>query len=298
MKAEQEFPLTPPLPLPKGVDEIELFNWLCSTKPADAPDDISNYCRQDFRRFIYTLGLVEKFGKNDGKCLELGANPYFTTMLLREFTKLELILANYFGPSHSDGTFSQKVIQPTTNPRTKNSALIELQYQHFNIEESAFPYADSSFDIILFCEIIEHLLMNPIAVLKEIRRTLKPNGLLIITTPNVSRLENVARLLSGENIYDPYSGYGPYGRHNREYNKHELNLLLKHIGFTITEMFSADVHENIANSLFDIGKFSDLIKFRQEDLGQYIFLAATPSHEAQTKLPSWLYRSYPDGELV
>ncbi len=36
----------------------------------------------------------------------------------------------------------------------------------------------------------------------------------------VSRLENVCRMIAGVNIYDPYSGYRPYGRHNRENNKH------------------------------------------------------------------------------
>ena len=55
-----------------------------------------NYGTHDFRRFIYTYGLVKNL---DGKCLELGANPYFTTMLLKNFTKLELSLANYFGDS-------------------------------------------------------------------------------------------------------------------------------------------------------------------------------------------------------
>jgi hypothetical protein len=59
----------------------------------------------------------------------------------------------------------------------------------------------------------------------------------------VSRLENVAKMIAGANIYDPYSGCRPYGRHNREYNKHELYLLLNYLGFTIDAMFTADVHE-------------------------------------------------------
>src|SRR3989440_9270321 len=61
-----------------------------------------------------------------------------------------------------------------------------------------------------------------------------------------SDLENVCRLIAGENIYDPYSGYGPYGRHNREYNRDELAKLLVFAGFEIEVLFSADVHESLA----------------------------------------------------
>ena len=42
-------------------------------------------------------------------------------------------------------------------------------------------------------------------------RVLKPLGAMILTNPNVVRLENVAKLMSGANVYDAYSGYGPYG---------------------------------------------------------------------------------------
>ena len=90
----------------------------------------------------------------------------------------------------------------------------------------SFPVrATASFDFVLFCEIIEHLLMNPLHALREIHRVLEPGGLLVLTTPNVARLGNVLRWSRGDNIYDPYSGFGPYGRHNREYTLHELDRL-------------------------------------------------------------------------
>jgi 2-polyprenyl-3-methyl-5-hydroxy-6-metoxy-1,4-benzoquinol methylase len=172
-----------------------------------------------------------------------------------------------------------------------------LDYWHFNTEEDDFPFDDQSFDVVLFCEIIEHLLMDPVRVLLQIKRVLKPGGQLILSTPNVSRLENVARMLSGSNIYDPYSGYGPYGRHNREYNKHELDLLLRHAGYRVEHMFSADVHENRVNSVFDIDRFLHLVKFREHDLGQYIFVRAVSRGGGSGKKPNWLYRSYPSSEL-
>ena len=91
---QSSFPLSPPLTLPAGVSEDELHSFLRSVRPADAPEnEMENYCDQDWRRFVYTLGLVPQVR---GKCLELGANPYFTTILLKQFTSLELTLANYF----------------------------------------------------------------------------------------------------------------------------------------------------------------------------------------------------------
>lgn len=286
------FPLNPPLPLPKAFSESELRDFLGSVLVSDAPpQEMANYCQQDFRRFVYTYGLVRDLS---GKCLELGANPYFTTILLKEFTQLKLSLANYFGP-HLDKVVTQEVSYRDSKSGEKLS--IKLESSHFNIEEEKFPFEDAEFDVVLFCEIIEHLLMNPVAVLKEIKRILKPNGALILTTPNVSRLENVTKMVAGVNIYDPYSGYGPYGRHNREYNRHELCLLLKYLGFTLDTVFTADVHQNNANGYSSVSQLESFLKHREGDLGQYIFLRALNTGNAGEKKPAFLYRSYPADEL-
>lgn len=303
-RPDEIFPLCPPLPLPAGVSEDQLFNWLKHVRVEGATKEIANYCTIDFRRFVYTYGLVREASNGipvgNGCCLELGSNPYFTTILLKEFTPLKVVQANYFGEQLPKGVLSQNVDYLEFYPQNQDSAKpcqISLDYNHFNIENDPFPYEDASFDIVMLCEIIEHLLMNPAQVLREIRRVLKPGGQMILTTPNVNRLENVARMLSGGNIYDPYSGYGPYGRHNREYNKHELSMLLTYLGFTIQEMFSADVHENNSAHFFDLTTFQTELKFREMDLGQYIFLRATSSGRDRGKKPSWLYRSYPQSEL-
>ena len=167
------------------------------------------YGTNDFKRFVYTWGLAKGI---NGKCLELGGNPYFTTMLLKEFTNLDISLANYFGYKNN-GEFTQTVSYRKLDKSKKNE---DLKFQHFNVEKDPFPYENDKFDLVIFAEIIEHLLNDPCSVFREIKRVLKPGGILILTTPNVARLENVARLIAGANIYDPYSGYGAYGRHNRE----------------------------------------------------------------------------------
>ncbi|HBB35124.1 MAG TPA: SAM-dependent methyltransferase [Cyanobacteria bacterium UBA8803] len=292
LNPNQVFPLTPELPLPAGISENELFNFVKSVLVSDAPpQEMANYCQQDFRRFVYTYGLVKNLA---GNCLELGANPYFTTMLIRQFTQLELSLANYFGSAHQERVV-QEVYYKDFN--SKEECSLKLESSHFNIENDSFPFRDEEFDVVLFCEIIEHLLIDPIAALKEIKRILKPKGVLVITTPNVNRLENVCRMISGANIYDPYSGYGPYGRHNREYNRHDLYLLLDHLGFSIDFMFTADVHQNEANGYCSVYNLKPFLKKRQFDLGQYIFVRAINDKPAKDKKPAFLYRSLPPDQL-
>lgn len=293
------FPLRPPLPLPEGVSRQELFDWLKTVRVADAPDSIVDYCVQDFERFVQTFGLVQRATACTGgelTGLELGGNPYFSTMLLKKFTSVDWRLGNYFGDQIPKGLAQQRVhMSEFRSLETKT--YLDLTYSHFNIEEDTFTFDSESLDIVLFCEIIEHLLNDPCAVLRQIKRVLRDNGKLILTTPNVSRIENVARMIAGCNIYDPYSGYGPYGRHNREYNKHELFTLLTYLGFTVDEIFTADVHDNATGSYLDPEKFGHLIKYREHDLGQYIFIRARKTGDDKGKKPAWLYRSYDPAEL-
>jgi SAM-dependent methyltransferase len=288
------FPKAPPLPLPDGLNEQELFEFVTSIRVQDAPEqEMRTYATHDFRRFVYTWGMIRGLS---GKCLELGANPYFTTMLIRKFTNIEVIMANYFGHSANEECTQAVDYRELISGEPKTE---QFTFQHFNVENDVFPYADEQFDLVIFAEIIEHLLNDPSKVLREIKRVLKPNGTLVLTTPNIARLENVTRLISGANIYDPYSGYGPYGRHNREYNRHELHQLLTFEGYDSIESFTADVHSNQADIFFSVRKVADMLRFRQDDLGQYIFLKAiSRPHVHLAQRPSWLYRSYPQGELV
>jgi hypothetical protein len=105
-------------------------------------------------------------------------------------------------------------------------------------------------------------------------------------------------MISGENIYDPYSGYGPYGRHNREYNRHELVSLCVYEGFDVPNHFTADVHENRAGVYANLNILKQQLDFRKHDLGQYLFLKAINTTRSSTKFPSWLYRSLPAEQLT
>jgi len=300
-----EYPLSPKLPLPDGFSEEELYRLLgslkisgstlprdigCTLKSEEVAKDITSYCREHLRRFIYTQGLTRGL---EGRCLELGSFPYFTTMLLEQFSDLELEAGNYFGPDRK--VISHKATYMDHRLGRETSA--EFKSHSFNIEEESFPFPDDHFDVVLFCEILEHLTADPVAALKEIRRVLKPGGRLILTTPNVNKLECVARMIAGANIYYPYTGYGQYGRHNREYNVWEVCQLMRSCGFVMETIFTADTGPNSAGSLVDLSKLSPMLVGREHTLGQYIFARAMALEHSEIKKPSFLYTGFPESEM-
>jgi SAM-dependent methyltransferase len=278
------------LNLPAGQTEKSIFQYLSSFYFEDATKELKkelvNYLREAFGRFLYTLSIMPK-GK--GKLLEIGSNPYFMSMLIRNFTKYELYCSNFFAK------YPRKSVEYKVNHKGEK---IEFKFSNFNIESDDILFENDYFDVILFCEVIEHLTKDPIKALLNIKNILKADGYLILSTPNVCRLENVAKMITGVNIYDPYSGYGPYGRHNREYNKHELVQLLSQLGFGIEIVFTSDVHDNVSDNFYPVSKFIKLVQHRKLDLGQYLFVRAKNSGKANTGKPQWLYRSYPSEEML
>jgi len=278
-----------PLELPPGETERSLRDYLAQFQEDDAlaNADRVNYLDEAFKRFLYTLQLVPD---GSGRALEVGAHPYFLSLLLRRFTTYKLHYINYFGKDYHDS--SQRLID-------SDKQQIEFDFANVNIEEQPLPYNDDAFEVALLCEVLEHFAKDPLWALMQIKRVLKPGGVFILTTPNVARLENVSRILAGQNLYDPYSGFGPYGRHNREYTVHELRQLLEHLGFSIEKIFTSDVHVNRANQYYGVDQFAELIQERQGQLGQYIFLQARNSRPVfSNKKPSWLYRNYQADELA
>ncbi len=283
--------VSPPAPTPDGMSladvEATFRSWAVN---GEQVGHLDGYVTDSWLRFLHTWGLVRQ---DTGRCLELGANPYFTTYLLDQHTRLDLTLANYYGfPGEVDEYVDH--LPPGADERVRADRHSWL----FNVEEDTFPFEDDTFDVVLFCEMLEHLLMNPVATLRQIHRVLKPSGVLVLTTPNVARLDNVISLANGENMYDPYSGHGPYGRHNREYTREELHRLLEFAGFEVERSFTADGHPSTAASRPLYAELAPLLAPRLPDLGHYLFFRARAVREPRQGLPSFLFRSWPEGAIV
>lgn len=74
-------------------------------------------------------------------------------------------------------------IDPSVNLKLLENK--EIQIKKAKVDESRIPFKDEYFDVVTLLAVFEHLDQDKlIPVLKEVRRVLKKNGILIITTPS------------------------------------------------------------------------------------------------------------------
>lgn len=286
--------LQPPLPeIEKYPSSVLLESMVSLSIDGSRSGELNGYATCDFNRFLRTLDLMP--ADASGKALEIGANPYFNTLLFREFRPgIEMTLTNFFGGETRQANQNLSFTGFDGLPKS-----FDIQYTNCNIEERQLPFPDDFFDWVVFCEVLEHMTNDPLRSLKELKRVLKPGGRLILTTPNAARIENMMAFIEGRNIYDPYSGYGPYGRHNREYTRHELHLLMEHCGFECEQSYTANVHPDLPWSVSDklVHEIINSTPNRCHDLGQYFFTRWNNKTAGEQKRPRWLYRSYPEIEF-
>jgi len=226
------------------------------------------YLADGWKRIQVVLQILSELRqKGVRRVLELGSNPYLMTILMQRRFDFKLDLANYFA-DRLDTTESVHVAE-------LDGKRIEFPFRHFNIEQDVFPYPDRSFDCVLFCEILEHLLVNPDHAVAEMARIVRPGGYLVVSTPNATRLTNLFFLAMGRNIWDWYSANGPYGRHNREFTLAEVRSLLDRHGFDVA-------HADVQNIQPLARRFTYLQKLRPSVWYEHLFVVGEQRGEADT----------------
>jgi len=113
----------------------------------------------------------------------------------------------------------------------------------FNLRDNKIPINSSSQDMVIACEIIEHLNFNPLPIIKEINRILKIGGYFYLATPNAnSLLKKIIYLFFGKQpsfkISQLYQQLDPsqnmiVGLHWREYSLKEVKDMILPFGFEI-----------------------------------------------------------------
>lgn len=245
---------------------------------ADVPEQRDNYLADALDRFRITMALLPDLGP-DARVLELGAAPYFLTRLLHR-RGIRPTLVNYWGDDADESSRGPAVLR---SPR--RGTVDTVAFDYFNVERDRFPYPDGAFDLVLCCELLEHMPHDPTHVLAEIHRVLRPErGQLLLTTPNAARWELLWAAHTGGNMYESLSGYGVHGRHNREYTVAELRSLLEACGYT-ADVFAMDIHPHeVQRELLSPG-------VALGDRGCNLFALATASGEPRWAYPDWLYSS-------
>jgi SAM-dependent methyltransferase len=97
-------------------------------------------------------------------------------------------------------------------------------------------------DCVFFLEVIEHLHLDPITVLRDIRRLLKPGATLFLSTPNLMCFANRVLMLRNRKLhhfsYPPFSLYDrAHGHgHDRIYMPAELREYFEYAGYRNVEV--------------------------------------------------------------
>lgn len=185
------------------------------------------YAKEQRGRIALDLDLLREYvGKND-RVLELGSVPLLLT-----------VACQYSGYDIQGVDIAPERYEAAINH-------IGLLVRKCNIELDRLPFADSSFNTILFFEIFEHLRINLIFTMKEVFRVMRPGGILLLSTPNLKSFHGTINFLfrtenfsGAQDIYTQYEKLEIKGHmgHVREYSAYELSAFLTKIGFRVNEV--------------------------------------------------------------
>jgi ubiquinone/menaquinone biosynthesis C-methylase UbiE len=179
----------------------------------------------------------------------------------------------------------------TKHVRLTNGPDFAMEVDFFDAEAHRFPYDDARFDMVLCCELIEHLVHDPMHMLVECNRILGDSGTLVVTTPNVASLGSVARVLHGRmnpQVFSRYTGPGNSDTpHVREYTPAELSSAIESAGFRLEMLLTESTPANQQSSWV-----KDLLSERGFDTalrGDQMYCVAKKHTAPVERYPSLLY---------
>ncbi len=193
--------------------------------------DLSRYSSFHAARYDLTLDLVRAM--KGGRTIELGGHPWAMTARLLFEPSVDLIAT----VSAEEVTAWPDEIPVTAHPYTME--LPNGKSHHWtnisaNLERTLFPIEsvgceNNGADLVLACEIIEHLTRSPHIMLLNINSWLKTGGRVILTTPNGSQFDNPLRTKPKMPAYR----YSQYARHNYLFTMAMLCDLVEVCGFEV-----------------------------------------------------------------
>jgi SAM-dependent methyltransferase len=213
-------------PLPDTASLRQYVLGFCS-QSAEA----RSYCETHLGRLVRTLELTPKGGEQDA-ILEMGAYMQITPALRTKLGYGE-VRGSYLGAL---GQVDRKTVVSAEGEEF--SCLIDL----FNAETDVYPYPDEAFATVVCCELIEHLSEDPMHLMSEVNRILRPGGHMVLSTPNLSALRSISAVLGGYHpgLFAQYTarvgGNRSDPRHAREYVPREIAQLLEAAGFTVEQL--------------------------------------------------------------
>jgi len=243
------------------------------------------YFNVHYWRYVETLR--EMVGWSGKRVLDIGISPGHLAMALRGLG------------CEVSGVTDDRLLQEMNG----RWAAEKIAVHRAVVDREPLPFPDNSFDAVLFTEVLEHLLYDPKKLVDEIHRVLRPRGELIVSTPNVLRIENRIKVVLGRNIY-PAHGYfyfsDLYRRHNREYTMQEVidlfqpPFVAKNARYIMLFEFAVPVSDN--GRVFDTHEYAEVEQRRGLPKGMRWNL--TQIAKLFLRLPKFVYPPFRSGLLV
>jgi glycosyltransferase involved in cell wall biosynthesis/SAM-dependent methyltransferase len=252
-----------------------LWRWIDPASPAGV------YFAAHAFRLIRTLKLIPR-GDAGSRILELGCYMQITPAL-RGLLGYGEVRGGYMG---SAGGWHRSAIS------ARDGEEFACTIDMFNCELDRYPYPNESFDTVICCELLEHLAKDPMHMMSEIHRVLKPNGILVLTTPNAVSIRALHAMVIGihPNLFSKYvmPTLLPETKHVREYTPKELLRLFADSGFSIqfidTTSYGerAGIYKWITRAIQTVKPLTRL----REDC---VYIVGQKTSPVGTRYPSWLY---------
>lgn len=168
------------------------------------------------RRYSYILDLARSWRpERESSVLDVGRSP-LSGMLLSHYAKVTTLgfpLEITATQPHDGG-----VAAGISGQKFATHIVYDLNDAQYG---TPIPTSEK-FDLILFCETIEHVYTAPELVMFSLSQILAPDGLLICQTPNAASLDKRLQMLFGRNPFERIRVNRENPGHYREYTRGEL----------------------------------------------------------------------------
>ena len=246
----------------------------------------ANYFQTHMTRLQKTLAITPA-GTAEDRILEMGAYLQITPSLKAKLGYGE-VRGCYFGPA---GRIEKRKVVSSDGEE------FECEIDLFDAERDRFPYPDEYFSTVLCCELLEHLPNDPMFMMSEINRILKPGGHLVLTTPNIASLRAIAAILGGfhPGFFPAYirpqrEGEEVEARHNREYAPREMLRLFADAGFHVMILETGEFLDVPHPEFGWIHHLLDRYILPSDLRGDGIFVVGRKDGPVKRRYPAWLYQ--------
>ena len=112
-------------------------------------------------------------------------------------------------------------------------------------EVDSWPNYPNMFDLIVYAETIEHIYTAPEYSLLMFSYLLKPDGCIIVTTPNAASIRNRVYMILGYNPFERIRYYSQNPGHYREYTLNEIKEIGKNVGLYIKTCYATNLYSEV-----------------------------------------------------